>query len=475
MTHFTKDNLMRKDRLKTLIFLAWPAIAEQILGTLISYVDTGMVGVLGATATAAVAVNAACIWLANGILAGIGVGYSIQVANHIGAGETEKAKTVVRQAMLAMLVAGLTFLVLFQLLASHLPQWLGAKPDVLPQAVKYLRYYSLGFPFTVAIAIFCAVLRCMGDTRRPLFINTFSNILNIIFNFFLIYDTRSVTLLGKAFTVPGAGLGVSGAAIGSALAMAIAGILSITSVFERRRPIHIELTEDYRPDRAVIRQAALLGVPYMAERTTINLGQIAMTALVAHLGTVSLAANHIATTAEGFCYLPAYGISFAATALVGQAVGARNREDARAFGALSGIAGFLLSTLTGAILFLFARPLASLFTTDLQVITETALVLRIVSVSEPLFAASIVFSGALRGAHDVRFPMFLALGSMWGIRVVLAPIFVLHLGMGLAGVWAAMAIDLCIRGILCIFRWRSGRWITKSGLVQESETVPLPS
>lgn len=109
-------------------------------------------------------------------------------------------------------------------------------------------------------------------------------------------------------------------------------------------------------------------------------------------------------------------------------------------------------------------PLAGLFTTDQAVIDQAALVLRIVSVSEPFFAAFIVLSGALRGAHDVRFPMFLALFCMWGVRVVCAPILVFVLDVGLAGVWTAMAADLIFRGVLCAFRWKSGRWVAKAGL-----------
>ena len=452
------------DRLRILAHLAWPAIIEQILGTMVSYVDTGMVGVLGATSTAAVAINAASIWLVNGTLAGIGVGYSVQVANAIGAGDPEQARRVIRQAVLATAAAGLAVLAVFQLLASYIPVWLGAKPEVLPYAVEYLRFYSLGLPFAAAVSVFSSILRCMGDTKRPLLFNTAANLLNIVFNFFLIYETRPVSMLGRTVTIPGAGLGVAGAAIASAMALAAAGVLTFRAAFDRRREIHIEWGEDFHPDRAIIRQAVHLGVPYIAERATINLGQVAMTFVVAKLGTVALAANHIATTAEGLCYLPAYGISFAATALVGQSVGAKNREDARAYGTLAGIAGFLLCSATGLALFFLARPLAGLFTTDQAVIDQAALVLRIVSVSEPFFAAFIVLSGALRGAHDVRFPMFLALFCMWGVRVVCAPILVFVLDVGLAGVWTAMAADLIFRGVLCAFRWKSGRWVAKAGL-----------
>jgi Na+-driven multidrug efflux pump len=186
---------------------------------------------------------------------------------------------------------------------------------------------------------------------------------------------------------------------------------------------------------------------------TINLGQIFMTTLVAHVGTVALAANHIATTAEGMCYLPAYGVSFAATALVGQAVGAGDRADARAYGRLSGLLGFFMCLCTGTLLFLLAPSIASIFTPDRSVIRETAKVLRIVAFSEPLFAVSIVMSGALRGARDTACPMFIGLGCMWGIRAVLAPVLIYGFGWGLEAVWTAMALDLSARGILSALRW----------------------
>lgn len=115
-------------------------------------------------------------------------------------------------------------------------------------------------------------------------------------------------------------------------------------------------------------------------------------------------------------------------------------------------------------LFLLAPYLAALFNSDAEVVAQAALMLRIVSVSEPFFALSIILSGALRGAHDVRFPMVVGLLCMWGVRIVLAPILVYRAGMGLAGVWTAMAADLILRGVLCALRWRSGKWKTICGL-----------
>lgn len=463
--------LQQKSRLPVLWRLAWPAIVEQILGTLVSYVDTAMVGALGANATAAVSVNAACIWLINGILSGIGVGYSVQVANAIGAGDEARARAVTRQSVLAAAAFGLAALGTLEGLSGFLPRWLGAEAEVYPDAVRYLRFYALGLPCSTALFVFSAILRCRGDTRTPLALNTLANVANVALNFFLIYESRTVRLevpflgWGLSFHAAGAGMGVGGAALASALSLALAAALLLRTVlFNHHHPLVCSPEENFRPDGTIIREALRLGLPYIGERVTVNAGQIFMTWLVSGVGTVALAANQIATTAEGLCYLPAYGVSFAATALVGQSVGAKQEGDAQAYGTLAARLAFGLCTGTAACLFAGAGLLAGLFTPDPAVIAETAKVLRIVAFCEPFFALSIVYSGALRGAKDVRFPMAAALCSMWGVRAVLAPVFIFALHWGLAGVWTAMALDLTVRGIVCALRWRRGKWKKLSGL-----------
>lgn len=463
-----------KQRLPVLWHLAWPAMIEQILGTLVSFVDTAMVGAQGAAASAAVSINSACIWMINGFLTGMGVGYSVQVANAVGAEDKAKSRAIQRQALLAVAAVGMSTLLVLEGLSGFLPRWLGAKPEVLPGAVAYLRFFALGMPFSAMVAIFSAILRCTGDTRTPLVLNTLANVVNMVLNFLFIYPSREISFhipllmeRGDALCIPvfGLGMGVAGAALASALSLACAGLLMLRRVLcHRECPIRCGPDESFRPDPGIIRQALFLGLPYTLERVTVNLGQIFMTWLVSGVGTVALAANQIATAAEGICYLPAYGISFAATALVGQAVGAKNREDARSYGTLAARLSFVLCLLTSVGLFWGARFLSGLFSPDPAVIAETARMLRIVVFCEPFFALSIVCSGALRGAHDVRFPMAAALGCMWGIRAVLAPVFVFLLQWGLAGVWIAMAVDLTARGILCTLRWRRGKWERLCGL-----------
>lgn len=453
------STLSPKGRLRAVWLLSWPAIIEQILATMVSYVDTAMVGALGMTASAAVSVNAAPIWLIGGILAGVGTGYAVQVSHAVGAGDHDQAKAVIRQGVLAALACGVFSFALYRCLAWHIPFWLGAEGPVLTEARRYLRVYTYALLFQGGSTIFSAVLRCMGNTKTPLLLNTAANLLNVIFNFFFIYPTRPASILGLRFTVPGAGMGVAGAALGTVLAWAFAGF-TITWAALRQGPRYtIRRGESFRPSRTIIAQAVRLGLPSAAERAMVNIGQVAMTGVVASIDTgVALAANQIATTAEGLCYLPAYGIASASTAMVGQSVGAEDKEGARAFGALSAKLGFLLCVGTALALFLFARPLASLFNSDPAVVAEAARVLRVVSVAEPFFALSIIYTGALRGARDVKAPMFISLICMWGLRIPLAPALVYGLGMGLSGVWIAMSCDIILRGLLCAWRWHSARW-----------------
>lgn len=439
---------------RVLFRLALPAIVEQFLLTLVSYVDTAMVGSLGADATAAVAINASPNWLISGLLTAVGVGFSVQVAYAIGAKDAERVRRIFRQAVWATLAIGGIFFCLGQAVAGPLPRWMGAEPSVLPLAQGYMRILLLALPFQTAVAVFSAMLRCTGDTRTPLAVNLGANLLNVMLNYLLIYPTRPLNLFGRTWILWGAGLGVEGAAIASAASIALAGCLLLGCLFRKGNPCRIHWKEDWRFDGSVFRHALRLGLPVLFERVTMTGGQIVMTRLVAALGTVALAAHHVAITAEGISYMPAMGISFAATALCGQAMGADRREDVRAYGFRATGMGAILSTGMGLVLLIFAVPLAQLFSADAAVIDLAARMLRIVALSETMFGVSIVMSGALRGVGDTRFPFYVSLICMCGVRIAMALLLRFGFGMGLTAVWVAMVIDLNIRGILCLWRFR---------------------
>lgn len=213
----------------------------------------------------------------------------------------------------------------------------------------------------------------------------------------------------------------------------------------------------WRLEGTCLRAAARLALPLALERIVLGGAHIAGTRIVAPLGTVAVAADSLAVTAESFCYMPGYGIGSAATTLVGQSIGAGRRDLAKRFAYLSVALGVVIMAVTGALMFMMAPWMFSLLTPDPAIRALGAQVLRIEAFAEPLFAASIVVAGALRGAGDTLAPSVLNLVSMWGVRltaaVMLAPRF------GLPGVWAAMCGELCVRGILFLVRLVRGRWL----------------
>lgn len=446
-----------KATLSAILFLSWPAVVEQVMITLVQYIDTAMVGSLGSSATAAVGLTASTTWLFGGIFGAAAVGFSVQVAQHLGAGREKEAKSVTWQGLQFVGIFGTAIGLIGIGLSFPLPALLGAEGSLQQEAGLYFRIIACAMPFTFGANMLSAIIRCAGDTRTPMLLNVLINLLNICLNFLFIYPSRQISLLGREFFCWGAGWGVGGAAFASGLSTALVFFLFILVLFRKKSPIQISLRERYRFEVPCLKTVWRLGLPVAMERATVSLAQIVITAVIAGIGTAAVAANHLAVTAEAVSYLPAYGIAAAATTLVGQAVGAGRKDLARRFARLVTWIGVLVMTFGGALLFLCSVPLIRIFTSDPEVIQLGSQVLRIVAFAEPLFGASIVASGSLRGAGDSRVPFFISLGTMWGVRITLS--LLLAGTLGLSGVWLAMAAELCVRGVVFMIRLYRGRWL----------------
>lgn len=438
--------------------IAWPTILENIMVILVSFVDTAMVGQLGEDATAAVAVNASPGWLLNGACAAIQVGATVLVAQRVGAGDVKGARKVARQAMTMGLCLGAVFMALMQVISGWLPIALRAEAHIAPVASSYIRIVSLGYIPHFTGIVLSGILRGSGDTKTPMKANLLANLINMVGNFFLIYPSRSVSVLGLSIPIWGAGMGVIGAAIPTAIATALVGVMLFVRIARGSGPIRFERHESYRPQWSVARSMLRVGMPAAMERVCVNAGHMVFQTMVAGLGTASLAAHHLATTAESLSYMPAYGFGVSATTLVGQAVGAGDIPGARRQGSLTILIGVIGMTLTGLVLFIFPEWLLSIFTGAQDVIELGAPALRVEALAQPFFALSIVASGALSGAGDTRTPMVIGLACMWGVRLSVAALCVYGLGMGLTGAWVGMATDLTVRGLLTFMRFCSSRW-----------------
>lgn len=438
--------------------LSIPSILEQLVVTAMGYIDAAMVGHIGAEATASIGIVSSSTWLLHGVLVGLYTALSIQIAQYLGADRQDDARSVLRQAMLFNVILGVGAALFGLGISPFLPGWLGADPSLRANATAYFAIWSAALPFTMAMGLYLSILRAAGYALTASLISVLVCVLDAIFNFFLINPTR--TLWG--ITVWGAGLGVPGAALGTALATVVGGLLALAILLLREGPLCIRKPAPWKITRSCLRNLLWVGVPLAGERAAISLAQVVLVRIVAGLGTVAIAANSLAVNAEGLCYMAGYGIQSAAVTLIGQAVGANRKDMAKRFAWLCTGLGMGVMALSGVGMGIFAPTLMSLFTTDAAVIALGAQVLRIEAWAEPMFGASIVASGAMQGAGDSTSCFVLNIFSMWCIRLTLA--FLLAPRLGLMGVWGAMCCELSIRGLLFLIRLARGKWLEKGAL-----------
>jgi len=443
----------------TIWMLAWPAIIDQLFQTAVQYVDSAMVGSLGAVATAAIASNSSTIWLVNGMMYALGTSFAVLAARNIGSGNEDEVKKIVRHVLMSIGILGVTMAVMLLLIGRHLPYWIGVEAKVVPGAITYMRYIAISFPFTITYIFLANLIRSSGDTRSPMICNITANIANVIGNFLLIFPSRTIVLLGLEIPMWGAGLGVQGAAISTAISNLLAGSMILMVILFKQSQVKVDWKGSWKPDATLFRQVCKLASPLALERATISFGQITLTILVTSVGTTALAAHHLAITAESITFMPVSGFSIAAMTLVAQSLGASRKEQAVSFARKCLLFGVLLMSFTGMLMFIFAKPLMSFFTGDSAVIDLGARVLRIEAFAEPFFALAIVGSGVLRGAGDTRWPFIYSSIGMWVVRLLPAAILINVFGFGLEAAWSCMVADLFVRGLLIFRRFLKGKWI----------------
>ena len=447
-----------RERLGHVLKLSIPAILAQISSIIMQYIDAAMAGSLGAEATAAIGLAASTTWLFGGLCMAAAAGFSVQTAQLIGAGEQEGARRVLRQGLLCTFLFGLALAAVGISISSFLPLWLGGEGDTARNSSRYFFIYACALPAVQLRHLAGNMLQCSGDMRTPSRLNILMCFLDVFFNSLLIFPARQLLISGFAIPIPGVGLGVAGAALGTAVSELITAFLMLYAVCFRSKSLRLEPHGSWRPEGKCLKISFRLGLPMALEHTILCGAQIMGTRIVAPLGTVAVAANSLGVTAESLCYMPGYGIGAAATTLVGQSIGAGEEKLAKDYARLCVLFGMAVMTCTGGLMFLGAPWMFSLLTPDPAIRLLGTRVLRIEAFAEPMFAASIVAAGALRGAGDTLIPSILNLASMWGVRITLSLLLAPRLG--LAGVWLAMCVELCVRGVLFLIRLFRGKWLT---------------
>ena len=281
---------------------------------------------------------------------------------------------------------------------------------------------------------------------------------DVVFNFFLIFPTRQVDWWGWEFIVPGVGLGVEGAVLGTVLAELITAGGMMWYLCRRSSMLRLSGGQgSFLPRKETLRQAVRISLPMGFEHIAICGAQIMTTVIVAPLGIVAIAANSFAITAESLCYMPGYGIADAATTLVGQSLGAVRHRLTRRFAYITVFMGMAVMGIMGVVMYIFAPQIIGTMTPVEEIRRLGVMALRIEAFAEPMFAAAIISYGVFVGAANTLVPSLMNFFSIWAVRISLAAW--LAPTMGLKGVWVAMCAELCFRGIIFLIRLRGKRWM----------------
>ena len=385
--------------------------SAQITSVLMFYIDASMVGSLGTEASAAIGLVEPASWLFGSLTGAASMGFAVQVAHFIGANDFRQARRVMKHGYLFCFVFSLVLMAVACGVSGPLPRWLGGGSDIQHDASVYFFIFSLAAPFFMMENLSSAMLKSSGDMRRPSTIAVLACVLDVVFNFLLIF---------------------------------------LAWHLDRERFV-------WQP--AYVMKALKISAPMALQYVLMNGAQIVSTMIVAPLGNVAIAANSFAVTAESLCYMPGYGIGDAASTLVGQTFGAGRQDLCRSFAWLTIGLGMGVMAVMGVVMYVFAPEMIG-FLTPVAAIRELGTrVLRIEAFAEPFFAASIVAFRVCLGAGDTLKPAVMNLASMWCVRLTLA--YALSQHYGLVGVWVAMALELTFRGCIFLVRIVRGRWYMK--------------
>jgi putative MATE family efflux protein len=440
-TRLTKGSIVHR-----VLVLAWPAVMEQALVTLIGLVDAYIVGHLGAAALAGVGLGGQVLNLTGALFGAIGVGATALIARHIGAAEEAEANALARQALLLALAVGSLAALICFFFARDLLVSFGATPDVVETGSVWLHMVSPSFVTLGVLLVGTGSLRGTGDTRTPLAVMVVVNLVNI---------SVAWAFTHGSFGLPR--LGVAGSGLGALSGQAIGGLTVMVLLARGRGPLKLGWRMP-RPDVQRLGRLLNIGLPAGAEQVLLQVALLNMAVIISHFGTEAYAAHQVGLRISSLAYLPGWGFSIAATTLVGQELGARRPDLARKATYVAFLFGLTLMSLMGAGLLLFNAQILSLFTEDARVIAAGTTVVATCALIQPSMAASFIFSGALRGAGDTRATLIITVCSVWALRLLAVYVLGVSLGLGLLGAWLGIGIDFTFRALLFWLRFRSGKW-----------------
>lgn len=433
---------------RTIVTLALPSMLENLLVSAVFISDTFLIGHLNdSAALAAVGISSSYLFIANGLFMALSIGSMALIARAFGERNFGEARRMSAQSVsLAVVFAVVCMVVLFPLAEPFLGLLI-KDPEVIRQGTLYVQLILSTSIVAFPLQVMTGAMRATGDTRTPMFITLIMNVMNIALATVLIFGFGPIPSLR-----------IAGAGIATALARAAGGLMALYVMSRGMTRLQVNVREMVVWNWIDVRRIWRIAVPSMIDSIIQRVGFITFTGIVASLGTAVIAANQIANTIESLAFLPAFGLSMATSAIVGQALGARNAPIADLATRRSAILALAIMAFTGICAVAFGGTIARAFGATPEILGLATLAVQLSALEQPFIALQNIFGGAFRGAGDTRSPMVVSLVGVFLFRITAVYLLAIILKMGLAGVWIGTAIDWAGRSAVMYALYRRGKW-----------------
>ncbi len=438
--------------------IAWPSLTEMILVSLAGIVDTLMVGRVHPLAIAAVGLTNQPKLILQACFFAFNVGATALIARFRGAGNQRDANLVMRQSLMITFFVSMLLSVVGYIFAEPLVVFMGAgEPQTIAWALTYLRIQMVGFTFQALSMSVTASLRGVGNTRASMVLNVTSNVVNVIFNYCLIYGRLGFPRWG-----------VAGASLATIMGQFVAFVGAFYILYRKGQYVFLVKGDSFRPDMPIIKRITRIGLPSMFEQLCMRVGMTAFVKVITGLGDVAFATHQIGMSMMNLSFMNGQAFGVAATTLVGQSLGKKQPRLAHEYARWTARMGQALSLLIALAFIVLRRQLVGMFMGDAadtgvnpaDIIAAGAQILIVLAAMQPFQSSQLVLAGALRGAGDTRYTAVVIFVGMLLIRPLFAYTAVNILHAGLVGAWIAMLCDQFTRFVLVRLRFNSGKWTT---------------
>lgn len=449
------DGVKSKELYQDIIRIAWPSFVELLLTQLASMVDLMMVGSMGGKANpeigtqalAAVGLTTQPKFLLMTAFIAMNTGVTAVIARNKGKSNKDAANLVVRQGLLFTFCATIILSILGFLFARPMIIFMGSTEEIVTKwATQYLQIQMIGFLSFALTSTITASLRAVGDSRTCMIYNLIANIVNVFFNWLLIYGNLGFPEMG-----------VAGASLATVIGQVFAFIMAFSVILRGNGFLKLELKLGFKPNKIVLNNMLGIGLPAMIEQLLMRAGIIIFAKTVASLGTTAFATHQVCMNIQALSFMTGQAFAVSATTMMGQSLGKRRTDMAQAYCSRTRKIGLVFSLILALIFGLFGGQIVGLYNSDTEIIRIGGQIMLFVACLQPFQSGQFIIAGALRGAGDTKSTAVIMFITVLLVRPVVAMLLI-NLGLGLYGAWIALVLDTLLRFTLVLARYNSGKW-----------------